>query len=50
MKCQHKNLTIMESGLVIHTLYPHLGASRDGIVCCDYCDIGVLKVKCPFSA
>ena len=37
------------SGLVIHTSYPHMGASPDGSVNCDRCGRGVLEIKCPFS-
>ena len=31
-------------------MYPHLGASPDGIVSCDCCSgSGVVEIKCPFS-
>ena len=47
---KHKNFRVSDSGFVIDTNYPHLGASPDGIVSCDCCNgYGVLEIKCPFS-
>ena len=39
-----------KSGLLIHTSYPHLGASPDGVISCNCCGNGVLEVKCPYNA
>lgn len=47
---KHKNFKVSDSGFVIDTNYPHLGASPDGIISCDCCNgCGVLEIKCPFS-
>ena len=48
-KDRHTNLKIGHCGLVVNPCYPHLGASPDGIVNCDYCGNGVLEIKCPYS-
>ena len=45
----HTDLTVSDSGLVIHPDSPHLGASPNGIVNCSCCGAGVIEVKCPFS-
>lgn len=45
----HENLTISDSGLVVHERYPYLGATPDGCISCDCCGFGVLEIKCPFS-
>ena len=50
IQSHHKNFKISPSGLVINPLYPHLGASPDGIICCDCCGKGVLEIKCPYNA
>ena len=52
VQSHHKNFKISPSGLVINPLYPHLGASPDGIICCDCCGKSVLeiKIKCPYNA
>ena len=46
---QHTDLVVSVSGLVIHTSYPHMGASPDGIVQCTCCGKGVIEIKCPYS-
>ena len=47
---EHKNFSMCTCGLFIHPLYPHLGASPDGVITCTCCDgVAVLEVKCPFS-
>ena len=48
-KLSHQNLSVVDSGLVVPTSHPYLGASPDGIVSCDCCGMGVIEVKCPFS-
>ena len=38
------------SGLIVNPLYPHLGASPDGIISCSCCsEKGRLEVKCPYK-
>ena len=44
----HVNFSMRDSGFVIHSAYPEIGASPDGIVQCDCCGEGSLEVKCPF--
>ena len=47
---KHNNFQVSDSGFDIDTMYPHLGASPDGIVSCDCCSgSGVVEIKCPFS-
>ena len=50
MSSKHNNFVCTLSGLWINPLYPHLGASPDGITRCDCCGEGILEIKCPFSA
>ena len=49
MHSQHSNFSITESGLIIHTLHPFMGATPDGVVHCECCGTGVIEIKCPFS-
>lgn len=49
METLHCNLQVGQSGLVINSLYPYLGASPDGVVSCDCCDSGLLEIKCPYK-
>ena len=37
------------SGLMIHTQFPCMGATPDGVVNCECCGKGVLEIKCPYS-
>lgn len=46
LKSKHINLRISDSGLVINTSFPNLGASPDGIITCDCCVKGCLEIKC----
>ena len=46
----HTNFKCVLSGLVVNPLYPHLGASPDGVINCDCCGEGLLEIKCPYSA
>ena len=48
MSSCHENFQIRDSGLVISSDYPYLGASPDGIVSCSCCEIGVNEIKCPY--
>lgn len=43
----HTNLCVKDSGLMLNTIYPWMGASPDGIVTCDCHSPGCLEVKCP---
>ena len=38
----HTNFVCTNAGLVVNPLFPHLGASPDGFVCCDCCWKGLL--------
>ena len=48
MSSCHETFQIGDSGLVISSDYPYLGASPDGIVSCGCCGIGVNEIKCPY--
>ena len=48
MKPMHTNFQFRNSGLVVSTQYPYIGASPDGVVECDCCGCGVLEIKCPY--
>ncbi len=48
-KAKHTALCFSDSGLVVRTDYPFLGASPDGVVSCTCCGSGVIEAKCPFS-
>lgn len=45
----HTNFKVTESGLMVSSKYPHIGASPDGIWSCDCCGTGILEIKCPFK-
>lgn len=47
---KHKSFKVEECGLYINNKFPHLGASPDGIISCDCCGVGVVEIKCPYSA
>ena len=44
----HENFRVYDSGLYINPDVPHLGASPDGLVCCDCYVEGCLEINCPF--
>ena len=46
----HCDFKVTDSGFVISTTHPYLGASPDGNINCTCCGYGVLEVKCPFKA
>ena len=48
MKPMHTNFEYRDSGLVVSTVHPYIGASPDGAVQCDCCGCGVLEIKCPY--
>ena len=45
-KLDHINLCIAESGLVINSRWPFIGASPDGIVSCGCYETKILEIKC----
>ena len=49
MKKKHSDFKISEVGLVLHPLYPFLGATPDGLVSCSCHGDGTLEIKCPYS-
>ena len=49
MSSSHGNFCCKPSGLVVNPLYPHLGASPDGIISCSCCGTGLLEIKCPYA-
>ncbi|XP_072047343.1 uncharacterized protein [Amphiura filiformis] len=46
----HTNFYVSDSGLVIDTVNPHIGASPDGYVHCTCCGNGCIEIKCPYCA
>ena len=48
MKASHKGFVCKDSGLVVSTTHPFIGASPDGSVHCECCGSGVLEIKCPY--
>eukprot|EP00731_Ephydatia_muelleri_P003205 Em0001g3205a len=49
MQRTHTKFKVQAAGLFINPLYPHLGASPDGLVSCLCCGAGVIEIKCPYS-
>ena len=49
-KDKHSNLSIRETGLIVHPQKSYLRGSPDGIVTCDCCCPRLLEIKCPYSA
>ena len=45
----HSNFAITKAGLRISANYPHLSASLDGIIDCDYCGKELVEIKCPYK-
>ena len=48
MQNLHEGFIIEDSGLVLNSEWPHLGASPDGLVSCA-CGRGVVEIKCPYT-
>jgi len=42
-------MCVTESGLVINSNIPYMGATPDGIINCNCCGKGCLEIKCPYS-
>jgi hypothetical protein len=49
-KLTHASFSIADSGLHINPLYPHIGASPDGLVNCHCCGFGIVEIKCPYCS
>ena len=47
MEQHHKDFEIADSGFFTNPIYPHIGATPDGLVSCSCCGEGVMEVKCP---
>ena len=45
----HSDLQLSNSGLIISTEFPFIGASPDGLVSCSCCGKGSVEIKCPFN-
>ena len=50
MSTKHDNFACNLTGLWVSPLYPHLGASPDGVTTCGCHGDGLVEIKCPFSA
>jgi len=49
MKDVHNGFVCKDSGLMVSSTHPFIGASPDGIIQCECCTgVGVLEVKCPY--
>ena len=49
IKARHSNFSVQSTGLHVHSAYPYLGASPDGLTHCNCCGEGLLEIKCPYS-
>ena len=49
VQSQHQEFSLVTTGLHVNPLFPHLGASPDGLISCKCCGKGVLEIKCPYS-
>ena len=45
----HDSLTIRDSGLVINSAFPYLGAMPDGVITCNCFGVGLVEIKCPYK-
>ena len=45
---KHVEFAVKDSGLVINSLWPFIGASPDAVVSCQCCGKGTLEIKCPY--
>ena len=46
---KHKDFRLNETGIVLSTQYPYLGASPDALVECSCCGKGIAEFKCTWS-
>lgn len=49
MKELHNDFDVCDSGLIINTQWPSIGATPDGRVSCTCCGKGIMEIKCPYS-
>ena len=47
---KHTSFSCKETGFHVSTETPCIGASPDGLISCKCCGLGVLEIKCPWSA
>ena len=46
---EHDGFSVAESGLILNSDWPFLGATPDGTVNCSCCGKGVIEIKCPYN-
>ena len=46
---EHVDLYFTLAELHVNPIYPHVGATIDGIVSCDCCGNGITDIKCPYK-
>ena len=46
-RCRHYGFECKQSGFYINPIWPHLGATPDGLISCSCCGDGLLEIKCP---
>ena len=49
-KFSHMNFQSQELGLLISQAYPNLGVAHNGVIACNCCGKGILKIKCPWTS
>ena len=49
VQSQHQEFLLVTTGLHVNPLFPHVGASSDGLISCKGCGKGVLEIKFPYS-
>ena len=50
MQCDHESFSVAPCGFFISVDSPYLGASPDGLASCTCHGLGIVEVKCPYSA
>ena len=50
MQCDHESFKVTPCGFFISVDSPHLGASPDSLVSCTCHGLGIVEIKCPYSA
>ena len=48
-KRNHEKLSIKNSGLIVNTLWPFLGASPDGVRICECCQKKLIEIKSMYA-
>ena len=46
---KHTNFQYTASGFHVNPVYPHLGATPDGMINCHCCGEGIVEIKCPYK-